>query len=153
MSKGKKNFLSCVDDGNTGEKIVMEIMVKKGFKCEKSDGKLYHDLMLNDDFIEVKYDKMSKKTGNMAIEYWNSKQDKPSGITSTLAKFWAHIVFDKGTNVMKVYMAEVSKLREWIAKHAPLKKIKGGGDDNADLLIYKTDIIFGEKDLFERIDT
>jgi len=152
MSKGKKNFLSCIDDGNKGEKIVVEIMTKKGFKCEKSDGKLYHDLTLNDDFIEVKFDKMSKKTGNIAIEYWNSKQDKPSGITATMAKFWAHIVFDKGTDNMKVYMTEVSKLRTWIVKHAPFKKIKGGGDDNADLLIYKMEDIFGDKDLFERID-
>src|SRR6185295_17990226 len=40
--------------------------------------------------FEVKNDIMAKRTGNVAIEHHNCKQDKPSGLMATEAHFWCH---------------------------------------------------------------
>jgi hypothetical protein len=152
MGKNKKHFLSSMDEGNKGEQIVIAILNKNGHKCEKIDGRLYYDLVMNDtDLIEVKYDIMSKKTGNIAIEYWNCKSNTPSGITATSAKYWVHIAFSKD-GTMSVYMAEVDILKKWIQNTPPKKTIKAGGDDNADLYIYGQDVAFGSGSPFKRIN-
>lgn len=146
------NIVKSFKIGNKGEDIVIDIYTKKGRKCEKSNGKINHDLILDDTFyLEVKYDIMSKRTGNIAIEYHNSKKNTPSGISATKADFWVHIAFTK-TGDRMVYIAPVSELKKWIADNKPKKVIIAGGDDNADLYIYGQDIAFGDGSPFKRID-
>jgi hypothetical protein len=42
--------------------------------------------------VEVKLERSSIRTGNIAIEYWNTSLDEPSGILSTKAKTWVHCI-------------------------------------------------------------
>ena len=42
--------------------------------------------------VEVKVDAMAAKTLNAAVEYWDSRRDKPTGILETTAHLWLHCV-------------------------------------------------------------
>jgi len=87
--------------------------------------------------IEVKNDIYSFRSGNIAVEYYNSKSNKPSGINSTKADFWCHII--KG----EPYIVSVEELKKFIQTNQPLKTINSGGSGNADMYIYKIDNIIG----------
>lgn len=145
--------------GDVGEILVGRVFENAGFDVEKNDGK---DAKLSDydlkvsrfdkdghflfDFtIEVKYDIYSAKSGNIAIEYFNSKSNKPSGLTATKADFWVQVTPDKG-----LYIVTVEKLKRYIDIHPPFRTITAAGDGNADLFLYKSDLIFF--DVFCRCD-
>lgn len=88
--------------------------------------------MKHDKFtIEVKNDVMATKTGNVAIEYWNSRKNAPSGLTVTKANIWAHKIDGE------VWICSVPSLKKFVETNKPLRIIEGGGDDNADLYLYK----------------
>lgn len=87
--------------------------------------------------IEVKYDLMSARTGNLAIEFYNSKSVKASGIEVTQSNIWAHVLPDGS-----VWFCNTAKLLEFSRNEKPLRIVYGGGDDNADLKLYeKTHIL------------
>lgn len=88
--------------------------------------------------FEVKHDVMATKTGNIAIEFWNSKQNKPSGISSTLADIWAH----KFNGV--IHLISVAKLKDLTTKIIPDKTVTLGGDKNSAMYIYKIERIQNE---------
>lgn len=146
-----KNIVKSFAQGNIGEKIVQDIFNSTGFVCEKTQAKLAHDLVFDgDQHIEVKYDIMSSKTGNLAIEFFNSKKGQASGISATLAKYWAHVVQNvDGSN--SVYIALVEKLKAWLESNKPLKTVTHGGDNNAALYIYECSRILGDTSPFKLI--
>jgi len=45
--------------------------------------------------IEVKFETTPIRTNNVALEYWNTDFDKPSGVLATDANLWVHIVKDE----------------------------------------------------------
>ena len=146
----KKHFAHSLQVGSVGEDLAIKAFANIGRKCVLGDGKK-HDLILDGQYIvEVKYDIMSKKTGNIAIEYWNSKKNEPSGISATLAKYWVHIAFDKIGNTI-IFVVKVDELKDFIKNTKPKKIIKAGGDDNADLYIYGLDVILNTA-IFSRLD-
>lgn len=81
--------------------------------------------------FEVKNDAMSAKTGNIALEYWNSKKNTPSGLYRTTANFWVH----KFDGVL--WISPVPELLNFTKTVKPHRMIAGGGDDNADLFLYR----------------
>lgn len=83
--------------------------------------------------FEVKHDVMAKKTGNVAIEFHNSKKNEPSGIYVTKANIWAHKILDE------IWLCSVSDLKEFVKNEKPVKIVIAGGDDNADLFIFTID--------------
>lgn len=46
--------------------------------------------------IEVKCETTTLRTGKIAVEYWNSQYNTPSGILATKATLWVHIVPEQG---------------------------------------------------------
>lgn len=92
----------------------------------------YNDIFFT---FEVKNDVMSAKTGNVAIEYWNSKKNAPSGLYRTTATFWVHKF--EGT----LWISRVSSLLDFTKTEKPHRMIAGGGDDNADMFLYKKEKI------------
>jgi len=93
--------------------------------------------------VEVKYDEMQAKTGNIAIEIYNSKSGKPSGLTATKANLWCHVLQDS------TWITSVEKLKEFCEDTPPFKSFNSVGDGNASILLYKTEDILK---IFERID-
>ncbi len=144
MSKPKEFII-----GSKGETLVSEIFNRHGLTCNKPKVfNRFHDLIFAHDktdyTIEVKYDVMGARTGNIALEFWNSKAEKPSGIVASQATLWAHI-FDGG-----VYIVSVLDLRVFLQNNKPLRIIFSGGDNNANLYLYKAADIL--KSVFVRID-
>lgn len=97
-------------------------------------------------FWEVKFDKMSESTGNLAVEVFNPKSDKPSGIMATMSDFW---VFCFG-NPIQIWVSEVDALKSYINDNKPFRVIDVGGDNNASLYLYKRDELLNQ--CFMRID-
>jgi hypothetical protein len=97
--------------------------------------------------IEVKYDIYAARSGNIAIEFYNPKTQKDSGIAATKADIWAHVL----TAPHSIWFASVPKLKDFIKSNTPFKVIASGGDDNAALYLYKKDFILPS--VFYRVDT
>ena len=92
-----------------------------------------YDLNFGNFTAEAKNDVYSNLSGNMAIEVWNSKKDKASGITNSISDVWIHAVY----NPDRILMFSTDWLREYIYTINPLKTIKSGGDKNSNMLIFK----------------
>lgn len=95
--------------------------------------------------LEVKYDKLQAKTGNVAVEFYNTRKNAPSGIEATKSDLWV-FVLDNPTTV-------------WIAKTCVLKHyfhsnygrvIRSGGDNNSNMKLFRSEKIL--KEIFVRID-
>ena len=149
MAKLKKSALSAFSAGDAGEKLVRDIFERAGYATRKAEEKIGHDFLVDENFrVEVKNDLMSGKTGNIAIEYRNSRKDSPSGIEATKADYWVHIVYVAGEQ--QVLLTRTSSLLKFTKEVKPKKTIASGGDGNADLYIYSITDIVGS--LFVRID-
>tara|TARA_R100001244_G_C5069220_1_gene110922 strand:+ start:91 stop:468 length:378 start_codon:yes stop_codon:yes gene_type:complete len=95
--------------------------------------------MLEEDKIEVKTERgMWRNTGNIAIEYqWNGK---PSGIASTDATWWWHVLEDDGEPVCDIVF-RVDKLKD-LARDKSLKRVNGGDDGLAKLILLPLSKLF-----------
>lgn len=90
-----------------------------------------------DSFVEVKVDRKTKDTGNLAIEF--RCNGVPSGITTTKAHWWIHFVHTQST----YYKIPVSVLRRKIQQKKFLFTTRGGDGRRAELYVFP-------KDSFER---
>lgn len=149
------SILRSFATGDRGEKKVISVLSSVGItavKNEDKDTRADYDLMCEYEekkfTAEVKYDVMSEKTGNVAFEYFNSKSNKPSGIYGTKADLWFHLLPD-GSNIV-VCVCKVKKIRDFCRDIAPLKNLKGVGDNNADIMLYTVDTVLEQ--LFDRLD-
>ena len=80
--------------------------------------------------IEVNTERdMWKRTGNIAIEI--RYKGSPSGLSSTNADWWVHILSDKG-EIDTLFMFKVKRLRKKIRRLVSRKeaRIVMGGDNN-----------------------
>lgn len=137
--KDNMGFKASLSLGNHGEKLVLETLESFGFIVEKSSIKeidIYFEYMDKKFSGECKWDLYSAKSGNFAIETFNTKLCKPSGVMSTIADFWFHIDSSK-----KIYFCRVSSLKDFINKVKPKREITSGGDNNANLMLYSIEII------------
>lgn len=140
--------------GDKGENFVTSKLSNIGVIVEKNNE---HEKRYDYDLIcklgtitfycEVKFDAMASKTGNIAMETHNSKKDMPSGINITKADLWVIVLLeDTG---LQAWAASVKDVKEFMVVAKPFKKIKSGGDKNADLSIYKKEDILK---IFSRLD-
>lgn len=125
--------------GKDGEIAVQALFAKFGYILDFVDkpNRKFYDLISGDGLVmvEVKNDLYAARSGNIAIEYFNSKLNSESGLTSTKANIWAHIFCGK------IHLAKTSSLRKFVTDEKPLKIISRGGDKNASLLIFPVDHI------------
>jgi hypothetical protein len=139
--------------GKQAEEFVIKIFNDAKLNANKSEVEL---LEYDIEFLigktkytaEIKFDYMSVKTGNLAIEYWNSKKNTASGITSTKATIWVHCILDSGN--ITAWVANTIELTNYIRDNKPKKTIIGAGDNNACIHLYDVDKML--KDVFMRID-
>lgn len=84
--------------------------------------------------LEVKHDIYAHRSGNIAIETFNPKSGKPSGLGVTQSTLWCHVID-------KIYVARTEDLRHHIKTVPPKRFIAAGGDNNATLYLYDRDEI------------
>lgn len=95
--------------------------------------------------VESKYDIYEQKSGNIAVEYYNPRSAKPSGLYVTKANLWAFVLADNS-----VWITRVKDLKAYFETMPALRDIACGGDGNAAMRLYRRDDIFGA--IFQRID-
>jgi hypothetical protein len=79
--------------------------------------------------MEVKLDTAAKTSGNAAIEYWDLRRNKATGILGTAAKIWLHLI-PEGEG-LRIYEFEVDRLRRAVIEGG---KVITGGDENASVM-------------------
>jgi len=129
------------------EQLVLQFLQSGGYKPKLNDKRenfAYYDILMDEPALtfEVKADFMSSVTGNLAIEHHNCKKDKPSGIMISTATYWCHVIYEN--KIPTIYIAHRLELLKFMTDVEPFKKIIGGGDDNANLYLYKKPVILGE---------
>lgn len=128
------NFPKQNKIGKSGENYVLKAFEDCGICCSLIRGKnSYYDMACNFDglifFAEIKNDRMATFTKNIAIEFYNTKNGQPSGLSITKADIWIHIVNQQ------IYMMRTDKLKTVLGQNAPTKIIEGG-DNNALIYLY-----------------
>ncbi len=148
---GKKRFLHDLARGNRAEELVVELFSDAGFrsladKKARSEWDVVSEYEQGTFTTEVKYDEYENRSGNIAMEVYNPRLGKPSGVTATRAFFWAHVLVNQ-----VVWVATVDKLKNYLDNNKPSRIIDKGGDNNATLWLYSSaDILSGA---FTRVDT
>ena len=94
--------------------------------------------------IEIKHDVYQARSGNIAIETWNSRKNEPAGIKMTKADLWAHVLSDS------IWIARTGDLRNFIDYVKPIRIIEAAGDGNAFIYLYSSDEIL--ESIFHRVD-
>lgn len=141
-------------DGLSAEKKCQELFKSAKIGCELEtlkENRLKWDLICHLEGArfnaEVKFDKMWSRTGNIALEYWNSKKNTPSGITATESEIWLHVI---NFPTMEIWASSVNGIRKYTKDVKPKRIVEKAGDDNADIMLYESSIIFPA--IFERLD-
>jgi hypothetical protein len=141
--------------GKQGEKLVEKIFQKNNVEfnlnTDKEKLKDYDALSKigkKKFTIEIKFDWLSQKTGNLAIEYFNSAKGEKSGIDGTKADIWIHIILDQDNPT--AWATSVKKLKDFIKNNKPWKVVERAGDGNASLYLYNDMKIL--EAIFSRID-
>jgi hypothetical protein len=84
--------------------------------------------------FEVKNDKMSLDTGNFGIEY--ESWGKPSGITTTTAKYWIHKMYGD------YYITPVKVVKDMIAQKQYFRTVIGGDKgSNTKMYLFKKTLL------------
>lgn len=83
----------------------------------------YLGSVLSDKKIEVKYDKIALNTGRVFVEF--ECRDKPSGISTTEADFWAFVFLNS-----VIILVSKQRLVALCNDAYNNNKIVNGGDDN-----------------------
>lgn len=96
--------------------------LKVGKLAEKNLSKL-----LSGKNIEVKLDRWTQITGNIAVEYMN--RGKLSGISTSKADFWCFVIEIKGNQDL-IIMVDTNKLRDVARRYYNAGMIKRIGDNN-----------------------
>ena len=140
-------FLNDLTKGKIGERALSELLDKISIAQKINTTKTYDlwaDINGSGYTFECKYDIMADKTGNIAIEYLNSKTNKPSGLMATEAYFWV-IIFKSG----EIWITKTDCLKDFVNKNSPDRNLDKAGDGNASIFLYKKEKILT---IFRRID-
>lgn len=79
--------------------------------------------------LELKLDEMAQYTLNAAVEFWDTRRDKPTGILGTEAKLWVHLVPEG--EALRCYELDTKRLQRLCIE---VGETRTGGDYNSSLL-------------------
>ena len=130
------NSPSSYQIGSSGERIVKTLLKDAGFVIlvNDKDNPDFDIIARKEDLVvtfEVKYDMMSGKTQNIAIEFFNDSLGKPSGVLATKADFWCIVIPGP-----RLYISTVNDLKKFLSNTEPKKMVTKAGDGNASLMLY-----------------
>lgn len=128
-----------MERGGEGETKVKNQLEQLGYKCESNKERKnlsYFDITIEPNItIEIKNDFWAKKSGNIAIEFFNSKLNKPSGITITKSDIWCHIIDGE------IFVVATQDLKNFVHTEKPKRIVYKAGDGNADLMLFSIEHI------------
>lgn len=138
MSRVRKDMAT----GAVAEVRVMNLLQSMGYSAYLNTDKSqrwFYDIEVKtgnvvDFTLEVKHDLYAHKSGNIAIEVFNPKSAKNSGINITQSTLWCHVID-------KIYCANTIQLLNFVNTVKPKRIIAAGGDGNATLYLYQKDVI------------
>lgn len=138
LTKLRDNFEKKLHDGEAVESQFLGILKRKDSTANKIAGNYkWADFNCAGKTYELKYDEMSDKTGNFAIEI--RFKGKPSGLSTTTADYF--VIADSEY----FYQFDTFNLREFIKTnwHYLKDSIKFGGDENLSqlILVNKDDLL------------
>ena len=137
----KSSIVRDLATGKDGEISVLNLLNSGSILAKLNEDKAvrsYYDIiaMLDTEFtIEVKNDIYAAKSGNIAIEIYNPKSEKLSGLCATKSDIWVHIVDGKH------WFTATNLLKTFVNIHKPKRIIDKAGDGNATIYLYDVDII------------
>jgi hypothetical protein len=118
------SFREDLKFGEKYQKRLLEIIEWEESEMSKGKFKPYDCWIVNSDkekvYFEVKADRKTQSTGNIAIEFECSGE--PSGITTTQADYWAYFIH--GTK--DYFLIPTDELRARIAAKKYTKEVNGG---------------------------
>lgn len=146
LRDGKRVELACVRAAR----------VALGYRPRGSNDDNAHDRVFvdphgNEHTVEIKGDRKSRETGNVALEY--SCRGKLSGISVCKAEQWWHVVFLDGVWVVSIWRVE--KLKMWLRVRWPeLKRVRTTRDETtpADVVLLRARTLVEEGDNLIRLE-
>jgi hypothetical protein len=145
-------FRRSLQHGESGERAFTSLLDAAGIPYRRNGGLTISELAGWDvEFgdppvtAEVKYDRMQARTGNVAVEFYNPKSGRASGISATSAAVWVY-VFDLPR---AVYAISADRLSRFTASEPPFRVVPVAGDDNASIKLFRSGHILP---LFTRLD-
>jgi hypothetical protein len=152
----KNSFKETVAAGNFGEQFIIRLLANSGISAVKNPSKDKAEMTLWDIeatvdgqvfTIEVKFDKYEKKSGNIALEYYNPRKGKASGILATNSDLWVFVLNDP----ISAWVCRTDDLVHHFHTEPCVRDIACGGDGNAAMKLYRRESLF-EK-MFFRFDS
>jgi len=143
------NFLKDLAESQVAVDAVLDYLIDRGFVAHELEGKreqkrgdirYYPEGDMDKPMdLEIKYDKMSKRTGNMCFEVANNKG--MTGICKTKADRIVYVC--PSTDKFEVYLFDPTTLKEFLFNPASDVKFANGGDKKRFMLalVKKTTII------------
>lgn len=127
-------FAACNAAGKHGEGLVRQLLETLGTVTSPKGKESRWDLVLSYESgtkvtFEVKNDLYAARSGNLAIEFYNPKSGKPSGIESSEADVWVYLAAGG------IYFTGRQKLRDYMARTTG-RIITAGGDGNASMVLF-----------------
>lgn len=124
-------FKEDLQTGHKAEEYILKELKKFDPSVKRVEGyEKRFDIVGDEASYEVKYDRMSVKTGNVAVEY--RCRNKNSGLSTTEADYLAYIYFDGENWVWQLMYAP--EFKEAL-KNSDYKKVNGGDNWESEMLL------------------
>jgi hypothetical protein len=148
---GRPSFAKSLAVGRVGEARVAEVLAADGVavsptsRADQGRGDLRADGVL----LEVKYDLYEARSGNVAVEFFNPRAGRPSGVASSGSDGWCFVLADRSA-----WVCPTPALRTHVEAGpagAGFRRLSlAAGDGNASLALYDRRALFAA--LFRRLD-
>jgi len=135
-------FENDLTTGERAQNYIISLLKNeyKDIRSSKGSVKEYDLISSSGYSAEVKFDIMSKETGNIGIEY--KCNQKPSGISATTAVEWIHIFYAGEWMYLRIATKTLQNFLKSNWNH--LTKAIGGDGDRAELFIIPVDTIINQ---------
>lgn len=132
------SFLRDLEYANAFERRIPDMFDNKKYWFSPRGSKEYDVGITNQDdedvLFEVKADRRTKDTGNIAIEF--RCRGKDSGITTTRADYWVYFI--DGTE--RCLLIPTDKLKEAIDQKKWSRTVRGGDGFAAEMYLFKESV-------------
>lgn len=151
---GRRGFAAANKLGRAGEERAAAVLRAAGLRPEANPaadraGRAGWDLR----FVlgplvrtaEVKHDLYEARSGNVAVEYFNPRAGRPSGVAASTADLWVVVLADGS-----VWACRTADLRDYLATGPCVRDVPRAGDGNAAVRLYDRATLFAA--IFVRLD-